>query len=420
MIRSSVLIVSHSPALTTGYGRVVREIAAGLTSAGYGVTVLGMGYAGGPHDFPYRIVPWVAQDPAAAPADTPGAGTGTAAQAAAMASLGVASSSPPSLPASAVPGSIAGLTLAQALERFGPDLLITVGDPWMFEGLERLPQRRDCKWLAYFPVDGQPLPRRWGQWVKDVDVPVVFCRFTQRVVQEATGIAPRIIPHGVDTRVFAPADKALARRRVGVEGFVVGCVAANQPRKNLPALIKAFAIFAQDKPDAMLYLHTRIDGYWDIEELVLRFGVEPRTRATLNLDPLRGVSDEVLATLYNSFDLFVLPSAAEGFGLPILESQACGVPALVTDYSASPELVPDALQRVPVKHTIILARNFEQALIDEQELASRMTQLYRDRGLLNELGIAGLALARTLDWGSIRQRFVELVADVLGAPASPK
>ena len=94
-----------------------------------------------------------------------------------------------------------------------------------------------------------------------------------------------MIYHGVDTTVFAPRDKVAAKKLVGVEGaFVVGCVAVNQQRKNLPALIKAFAEFAANKDDAILYLHTQVAGYWDIEELVRRLGVEPKTRATLNFD----------------------------------------------------------------------------------------------------------------------------------------
>jgi mannosyltransferase len=251
--------------------------------------------------------------------------------------------------------------------------------------------------------------------VRAVDVPVVFADFSRRVVGEGAGVWPAVIPHGVDTGVFRPADKVTAKVRVGVAGrFVVGTVAANQQRKNLPALVRAFAEFARDKEDVILYLHTQIapGGYWDIEALVRRFGVEPKTRATLNLDPRRGVSDETLATVYNAFDVFALPTMGEGFGLPILESQACGVPALVTDCSACSELVPDAFCRVRVKDTLIMARNVEQAIVDEAELARRMNRLYRDRGELERLGAKGAAFARRFDWGGVCRAFVELIGGV--------
>jgi len=366
-----LLLASHNPLLTTGYGRVTSVLARALGDAGYEVVVVGLGYTGEPHDGEYRILPWRAVE---------------------------------------APGE-----LAAALARERPEILLTIGDPWMFEQVPAMPGRRGVKWVAYFPVDGWPLPTAWGEWVRGVDVPVVFCEFSRRVVEEATGIRAAVIPHGVETRVFAPSDKEEAKRRVGVSGaFVVGTVAANQQRKNLPALVKAFAAFARGKEDVLLYLHTRIapGGYWDVFDLVRRFDVEPKTRATLNLDPQRGVSDDVLATIYNAFDVFVLPTMAEGFGLPIIESQACGIPALVTDFSACPELVPDAFCRLRVKETLIMARNFEQAVVDESDITQKLEHLYRDRADLARRSAAALAFAREFDWNNICPQFVELLAKI--------
>jgi len=164
----------------------------------------------------------------------------------------------------------------------------------------------------------------------------------------------------------------------------------------------------------ILYLHTLIapGGYWDIDQPVWRFCMDRKTRATLNLDSRRGVPDATLATVYNAFDVFALPTMGEGFGLPILESQACGVPAVVTDCSACTELVPDAFCRVGVKGTLIMARNVEQAIVDEDELAAKLDELYRDRRRLDELAGRSAAFARGFDWGDICRRFVELLRGV--------
>ena len=362
-----LLLVSHNPLLTTGYGRVTAMLATSLAAAGHTVAVLALGYQGESFQQPYRLLPWSTTD--------------------------------------------AINEIATAIERERPDILLTIGDPWMYERLPTLPQRHRVRWLAYFPVDGYPLPAPWKAWVAAVDVPIVFCEFSRRVVAEATGISPRVIPHGVDIATFAPRDKTIAKARVGVEGkFVVGTVAANQQRKNLPALLQAFADFARDKDDVVLYLHTRITGAcWEIDELADRFGIEPKTRASLNLDPLHGVSDDVLATIYNAMDVFVLPTMAEGFGLPIIESQACGVPALVTDFSACSELVPDELCRLRVKTTLIMARNFEQAIVDEAEIVAKLERLYADREELEQLGRKSLAFARQFQWTMACQQFVSLV-----------
>jgi glycosyltransferase involved in cell wall biosynthesis len=103
---------------------------------------------------------------------------------------------------------------------------------------------------------------------------------------------------------------------------------------------------------------------------------------------------------------------AEGFGLPILESQACGVPALVTDFSACPELVPDAFCRLRVKETLIMARNFEQAIVDESDVAQKLEHLYRNRDQLARRGTDALNFARAFDWNSICPRFVELLGAI--------
>jgi len=369
-----ILMATHSPLLTTGYGRVARELARALSAAGHAVTVLAYGYGGEAHDKPYELL-----------------------QCASLEDLQV----------------ISGAIARVMAKRGEPPILLTVGDPWMFAGLERLVRPAGVTWIAYFPVDGSPIPAEWKRWIGVVDVPVTFCNWTRELVRRDAQVEAAVIPHGVDLRVFSPQDKARAKARVGVMGkFVVGTVAVNQQRKNLPALVRAFAAFAKEKADAVLYLHTRVDGYWDIEELVQRFGVEPKTRATLNLDPLRGVDDATLATIYNSFDVFALPTMGEGFGLPILESQACGVPALATDCSACSELLPDARQRLGVKGTLIMARNFEQAIVDEEDLTARLEILYANRAVLREMGARSLEFAKGFSWERVAGEFVELMGRI--------
>lgn len=361
-----LLIVSHSPLLTTGYGRVVSVLTRALVGAGHAVTILGLGTEEDCQWDVAKVLPWKSVDDQE--------------------------------------------SILRAIQGERPEALITIGDPWMFDSLVDPSTRQGVRWLAYFPVDGAPMPLAWKRWISAADGTAVFCEWTSRLVEREAGRWPVVIPHGVDTSVFKPLDKEQARARVGVDGrFVVGCVAANQQRKNLPALIKAFAAFARDKQDVVLYLHTRIDGYWDIQELVQRFGVEDKTRATLNLDPQRGVSDDVLATLYNSFDVFVLPTMAEGFGLPILESQSCGVPVLVTDCSACSELAPDAFCRLAVKDTLIMARNFEQAIVDDAQITEKLERLYCDRGLLQELSQSARRFALGFEWSDVRRRFIDWV-----------
>jgi glycosyltransferase involved in cell wall biosynthesis len=364
---AKILIVSHSPYSSTGYGRVVRGLAGSLQAAGNQIVCLGTGNnSSGSKLLPYPVVE----------------GKGIAAQ-----------------------------VIGETIKSHHVDVLLTIGDPWMFEAVPVMPERRGTLWMAYFPIDGYPLPAHWKTWVLAVDVPVVFSKFARDVVKTATGKTPELIYHGVNTRTFSPVDREKAKELANVGGhFVVGTVARNQMRKNIPALIKAFARFAKGKDDALLYLHTQLKGEFDIAELVRTHGIVDKTRITGEIGPDKGVTDQLLATVYRAMDVFVLPTMAEGFGLPIMESQACGTPALVTDFSACPELVPDPIQRLKVKDTLTMARNFEQAIVDVDDIAEKLELLYRDRERLKALGERCHQFAQSFEWEIAYRQFNELLA----------
>jgi len=107
----------------------------------------------------------------------------------------------------------------------------------------------------------------------------------------------------------------------------------------------AFGMFAQDKPDAMLYLHTDATGSGsgiDLVALIKASGIPPEKVMFVDQYEHRmGVSDEMMAAIYTRSDVLLSATAGEGFGLPVLEAQACGTPVIVSDFSAQPELVGD-------------------------------------------------------------------------------
>ena len=371
-----ICIASHHPAQTTSFARVCRNFAMGIEAAGHLVAVAGS-TAGLPSDAVTRAERFEGH---------------------------IVSTTPSRL------AETAALLAAETRS----DLLITIGDPWMFDGMPKPP----CPWLACFPLDGGPVPRTWTRWMSSANRCLVFSRFAQTLVTAATGLEPIFLPHGVDTRVFSPADKPSAKLQlIGDDrSFIVGCIATNAQRKNLPALIRAFASFSADKPDALLYLHTPIVGFWDIEELTDRYGVTPKTRATLNYHPHYGVPDETLAVIYNAMDVLALPTMGEGFGLPLLEAAACGVSAIATDCSSCPELLPDPIQRIAVAARLTMARNIEQAIVDEADLAAKLNRFYRDAQLRRQIGEQGRAMAQTLDWSIITGRFVGIINDMTAGP----
>ncbi|MFQ5507552.1 MAG: glycosyltransferase, partial [Planctomycetota bacterium] len=129
--------------------------------------------------------------------------------------------------------------------------------------------------------------------------------------------------------------------------FLLGSVAINvdyPSRKSLPQLIEAFARFRRRHDDAVLYLHcSRGDEAWasggiNLPALVEQLGIIDSVRVAEGYDYLVGVPEEHMARVYSACDCLLCPSMGEGFGVPILEAQACGCPVIVGDWTSMSEL----------------------------------------------------------------------------------
>jgi glycosyltransferase involved in cell wall biosynthesis len=222
------------------------------------------------------------------------------------------------------------------------DLLITLMDAWVLAP-EMLGGMRVAHWM---PVDCAPLS------VMDRKVltegggrPVAMSRFGQRQLAGA-GWEALYVPHGVDTAVFAPpADRDAVRDGLGFAGrFVIGIAAANQDafRKSFAEQLDAYAQFAGRHPEALLLIHSRAQTRQgtDLDALIAQLGIPERQVRLgdqyLIAAGLAGQSD--LAQWYGALDVLSNCSYGEGFGLPVLEAQACATPVVVTDCTAMTEL----------------------------------------------------------------------------------
>ncbi len=171
-----------------------------------------------------------------------------------------------------------------------------------------------------------------------------------------------------------------ATLRAGLElrdGPLVLCVAAKRAHKNLDGLIRALALMPAPRP-----------------LLVLPGSPTPYEDALRRLAAEHGVGDDVafpgwideaqLEGLYAAADCFVLPSLQEGFGLPVLEAMARGVPVACSDTSSLPEVAGDA------------ALLFDPR--DERSIAGALARLLGDRALAHDLAERGRRRCELFTW----------------------
>lgn len=218
-------------------------------------------------------------------------------------------------------------------------------DSWVY----RNPVFRNWHFATWSPVDHQPVPPMVIEAIRSLELtPIAMSKFGQAQFQDAD-LDAFYVPHAVDPG-FAPRDKTAARERYGIpdDAFVVGMNAANKAsgdfhRKGYGEAVHAFALFAKHHPDAVLRIHAEATGAqgWDLERLAAGYGLAGRVFFTNQLDYRVGLTVEAMADFYSALDVYLSPSYGEGFGIPIIEAQACGVPVVVTDFTAMPELVGD-------------------------------------------------------------------------------
>jgi glycosyltransferase involved in cell wall biosynthesis len=148
----------------------------------------------------------------------------------------------------------------------------------------------------------------------------------------------------VDTAWFRPPaaeERAQARRALGLgSSFTVGAVGANSFRKRFDLILAAFALFASGEPGARLLIKTdravSREGR-DLAVMAERNGLADRVQVLT-----AELSAEEMRELYWALDLLLNLSEWEGFGLPVLEAMACGLPLVTHRVQGPGELAPCA------------------------------------------------------------------------------
>jgi len=164
------------------------------------------------------------------------------------------------------------------------------------------------------------------------------------------------VPNGFD---LPTGDADVGRRLAGTERYVLA-VGTVEPRKDLPSLVRAVDRLADEHPDLVL-VHAGGDG-WGVEDLE---AATASLRRPERFRRLGHVAHPELGHLYAGASVFAYPSVYEGFGIPVLEAMASGVPVVCTDVPAVTEVAGDAAAIVPVGDVDALAEAIARAWTDD-------------------------------------------------------
>ena len=225
-------------------------------------------------------------------------------------------------------------------------LLMTLFDAWVFKSasLDSVPSI-----ASWVPIDHTPAPPEVLAWCARPNVTTIaMSQFGQKMLHNA-GVDALYVPHGIEP-VFKPTatvNGVSGRKIMGApdDAFVVMMNSANKgaqpPRKAFGENLLAFAIFAKTHPDAYLYLHTEMQGFNGVNLPVLAKACGIPENRLLFADQYavrNGMPQEVLPALYSASDVLLAVSMGEGFGIPVVEAQACGTRCITSNQTAQTEL----------------------------------------------------------------------------------
>ena len=303
-----------------------------------------------------------------------------------------------------------------------PDILFSLIDIFVLQPslVEPYP------WIPWVVIDSDPLNPVIGQRLLTSKAIATPSRYAEQVVSLA-GFSNHYCPYAFDTEVFYPEDIKAAKKQLSkdtekdiTDKFFVSYNAANVHsfgRKNFGRLFEIWSIFIKSHPDAVLYCHTAVSDEFGGERLyrMVKFFNIPDENIIFapQYHYKTGLLDQdYLRLIYSASDCYFCPSKGEAFGLPIIEAQLCGAPAIVTDCSAMTELCYSG-QVVPGRRHITNFETFWTDIYVDKALES-LEFMYQNRGN-QELRDQASEGAKEYDVDLVLDKYmIPMFKDVLG------
>ncbi len=300
--------------------------------------------------------------------------------------------------------------LAVAARRLRPDVVLSPHYTMpLADALPRsVPQvvtLHDATFFSHPEVHTRVKARFFTTWTRIstrvADALVMPSEATRREVLAHTGADPAklvVVPHGVDHARFRPPTPALVEAARAWAGVAPGTaylafLGTLEPRKNVPALVRAFVAACADRSDPPALVLAGGRG-WDSEIDAALAAVPTHLRV---LRP-GFIPDDLVTGLLGGAEIVTYPSLGEGFGLPVLEAMACGAPVLTTRRLSLPEVGGDAVEYA--------------ATPEAADIASAIGGLLDDPSRREQLRRLAIARAGTFTWEATARGHLDLLTRV--------
>lgn len=294
--------------------------------------------------------------------------------------------------------------LDRMVDRGEADYIISLLDNHSMDGHPK-------KWISYTPFDTQKIPKSISQTLEHAHLIIALTRHGQKEI-ESLGYDCLYAPHGVDTEIYCPDDnkRKESRKLLGWEdNFIVGTVGINyaDDRKNILNLMLAFKWFHDEHDEARMYLsvnplHT--DGNDTLTRCLSNLELENLVKWAPPDDYFMGrIGDEKMANRYRMMDVFCMPTKGEGFGLPLIEAQACGTPVITTGASTGPELCPTQFLIDVQPHEWEWFNKEWRPRVSAQSILDSIELAYHSD--LRNIGEKGRIFTQKYDWDEVFSKY---------------
>jgi len=208
-----------------------------------------------------------------------------------------------------------------------------------------------------------------------------------------------VVHNGYNNRLYKPIINKEAVKEVclkyGLHDEYFLYVGRLEKKKNTPNLIEAFAIFKENNPDdehKLVLIGDASHGYDEVKYYIEEFDLDS------DVIMLGWVAEADMPYMYNGASAFIFPSRHEGFGIPVIQSLACGVATAVSDIEVMKEIADDA----------VIYFNPH----DKCSISQAMQTVITNKDLIEDLRIKGLKRAELFSWEKAAKDTLDILQDV--------